>query len=435
MLGARSKAFCAVLPAALLLAVLAGPPAAAGATEADSGPAGLSAAPPAARAAQAALRARLARLMRGAGGRSGAFVQDLEDERILFRLRSRTRRVLASNTKLFTTAAMLDRAGPATTLETAVLGAGALEPGGVWRGDLILRGGGDPTFSSSAFARRHYAGGGTVQGLADELVAAGVTQVTGRVVGDESRFDSLRGGPYSGYGVSGYVGPLSALAYNRGLANEFGSAFQRNPPAFAAARLTAALEARGVDVARSARAGVAPTGATELADVASPSMRRLVQITNKRSDNFFAEMLLKELGARRDRGSTAAGARAARLYASQLAVNASLADGSGLSRRNRASPAGVARLLAQLKDDAALRDSLAIAGRDGTLSDRMRSGPARGRCRGKTGTLSNVSALSGYCTTRDGGTVAFSFLMNGVSPVGARRIQDRMAQALAGYRG
>ena len=78
--------------------------------------------------------------------------------------------------------------------------------------------------------------------------------------------------------------------------------------------------------------------------------------------------------------------------------------------------------------------SLPIAGRDGTLASRMRSGPARGRCRAKTGTLSNVSALSGYCTARSGDLYAFSILMNGVYPVGARGLQDRMAHALAGVR-
>ena len=78
--------------------------------------------------------------------------------------------------------------------------------------------------------------------------------------------------------------------------------------------------------------------------------------------------------------------------------------------------------------------SLAVAGRDGTLSDRMRGGPARNRCRGKTGTLSNVSALSGYCTARSGDVYAFSILMNGVYPTGARQLQDRMAQAIAGMR-
>ena len=65
----------------------------------------------------------------------------------------------------------------------------------------------------------------------------------------------------------------------------------------------------------------------------------------------------------------------------------------------------------------------------------MRRTAARDACRAKTGTLSNVSALAGYCDTRDGGRVAFAFLMNGVWPTGARALQDRMAAALARYDG
>ena len=79
----------------------------------------------------------------------------------------------------------------------------------------------------------------------------------------------------------------------------------------------------------------------------------------------------------------------------------------------------------------ALLDSLSIAGRDGTLADRMRRGPARDRCRGKTGTLSDVSALSGYCEARSGDTYVYSILMNRVSTTGARLLQDRMVQKIA----
>jgi D-alanyl-D-alanine carboxypeptidase/D-alanyl-D-alanine-endopeptidase (penicillin-binding protein 4) len=81
-----------------------------------------------------------------------------------------------------------------------------------------------------------------------------------------------------------------------------------------------------------------------------------------------------------------------------------------------------------------LFDSLSIAGRDGTLVDRMRRGPARGHCHAKTGTLSDVSALSGYCEARSGELYAFSLLMNRVSVPLAHRLQDRIAQAIAAQR-
>jgi D-alanyl-D-alanine carboxypeptidase/D-alanyl-D-alanine-endopeptidase (penicillin-binding protein 4) len=389
---------------------------------------------------EAALRKKLSAVMRGAGSASGAFVLNATDRDVLFESRAGTRRILASNTKIFTTAAALAQIGTDATLPTVVLGAGQRDELGVWRGDLYLRGGGDPTFGSASFVRRAYGDGADVGQLAGQLEASGITEVRGRIVGDESRFDSLRGGPDSGFAVDNDLGgPLSALSFNRGLASERGFSVQSNPPAFAAARLDDALAGRGIRVTRSPAAGRAPAGAVQLAAVQSPPMSTLVRLTNKQSDNFFAETLLKDVAVSAGAtGTTRGGARAAVRFARRLGARARLVDGSGLSRADRASPGDVAEILDELRDRnefQAFLGSLPIAGRDGTLRDRMRRGPARGNCRGKTGTLSNVSALSGYCTSRAGDTIVFSILMNRVSPTGARRIQDRMAQALAAFGG
>jgi D-alanyl-D-alanine carboxypeptidase/D-alanyl-D-alanine-endopeptidase (penicillin-binding protein 4) len=166
-------------------------------------------------------------------------------------------------------------------------------------------------------------------------------------------------------------------------------------------------------------------------------MSRLIRLTNKPSDNFFAETLLKDLAHQTGgRGTTAAGARISASHARGLGVRATLVDGSGLSRSDRASPQGIVKLLTAMyasDDSDVFVDSLPIAGRDGTLFDRMRRGAARDRCRGKTGTLSNVSALSGYCEARSGDNYAYSILMNGVYPTGARKLQDLMLQALSRY--
>jgi D-alanyl-D-alanine carboxypeptidase/D-alanyl-D-alanine-endopeptidase (penicillin-binding protein 4) len=399
----------------------------------------LLAATPATAAAEdtALLKKRLTREMGYAGAWSGAYVENLTEGKPLFRWRQHSSRVLASNTKLYTTAAALARFGTEGTLATTVLGNGELDAEGVYRGSLYLRGGGDPTFGSRSFAQKSYGGGATVQDLAVLLEETGIQRVTGRVYGDESAFDSLRGGPYSGYGVSIWVGPLSGLSFNRGLFTEGGRGFQANPPAFAAARLDDALEARGVSIRLKPRAALTPADADVLASVESPPMERLVRITNKPSDNFFAEMLLKGLARQADgTGTTAGGAQIAAGFARRLGAGARIADGSGLARGNRASPFRVVRLLTAMsrRDEyAAFRDSLAVAGRDGTLHDRMRRGPARARCQAKTGTLSNVSALSGYCDARSGDTYVFSVLMNGVYTTGARRLQDRMLQALVRY--
>ena len=394
---------------------------------------------PATAAAQdeAAMVKRLARYMRSAGAYSGAYVVDLSGDRprAVFRWRQQRPRILASNTKLFTTTAALDRFGTEGTLGTEVLGTGDLDTEGVFRGGIYLRGGGDPTFGSRGFTTRSYGGGATVQDLADLLEDIGIERITGRVYGDESAFDSLRGGPDSGYGVSPWVGPLSALSYNRGLFTEGGRGFQANPPAFAAARLDAALEARGVKVRLKPRAGITPDGARVLASIDSPPMSRLIRLTNKPSDNFFAETLLKDLAHQAGgRGTTAGGARISASHARGLGIRATLVDGSGLSRSDRASPQGIVKLLTAMYASEhydVFVDSLPIAGRDGTLFDRMRRGAARDRCRGKTGTLSNVSALSGYCEARSGDNYAYSILMNGVYPTGARKLQDLMLQALS----
>lgn len=381
---------------------------------------------PAAQAAGPAGTARaLERQMRAAGGGSGAFVLDLDTGRAVYARSPDVPRVPASVNKLYTTAAALTRFGPEGQLVTEVLGARALDEEGVLAGDLYLRGGGDPTFGASQ-ARR----------LARVLAGSGLTAVTGRVVGDESRFDALRGGPASSFRTSSWVGPLSALTFNRGYTLGRRPVFQRRPALYAAQRFARALERTGVDVARRARTGVAPPAAVTLGEWASPRMGQLAAQTNTPSDNFMAETVLKALGAEfGGAGTTRAGAGVAVSVAAQFGAEPRVVDGSGLSRGNLTTPRDVAELLAGMNASRPFRDSLAVAGRTGTLEDRMETSAARDRCQAKTGTLTGVSALAGYCTGRGGSRVAFAFLMNGVSIWGAHALQDRMAAALARYRG
>ena len=249
-------------------------------------------------------------------------------------------------------------------------------------------------------------------------------------------FDSLRGGPDSGYGVSIWVGPLSALSYNRGLFTESGRGFQANPPAFAAARLDDALEARGIAVrlqaARRAHAGAARD---VLASVDSPPMARLIRLTNKPSDNFFAETLAEGPRARRPAGAAPrrGGARLAaalRPPARRRGATARRRLGP-LARQPRLAvqhrPAAHARCTRATSYDAFVGLAADRGPRRHARSTACAAGPARDRCRGKTGTLSNVSALSGYCEARSGDNYAFSILMNGVYRRPARaRLQDRM---------
>jgi serine-type D-Ala-D-Ala carboxypeptidase/endopeptidase (penicillin-binding protein 4) len=121
--------------------------------------------------------------------------------------------------------------------------------------------------------------------------------------------------------------------------------------------------------------------------------------------------------------------------AGTFGIRPRLDDGSGLSRYDATSPRQVVKLLKQMAGNRDFVGSLAVAGETGTLTDEMQGTIAQGRCRGKTGTLSDVSNLVGYCQARDGHTLAFAFLMNGIYSGYAHPIQDNMAVALAGYNG
>ena len=112
-------------------------------------------------------------------------------------------------------------------------------------------------------------------------------------------------------------------------------------------------------------------------------------------------------------------------------------DGSGLTRSNLASPRQVIDLLSAMRDDPAGEEyiqDLALTGKEGTVDGRMRGTAAYGRCRTKTGTISGVSNLSGYCFNKSGRIMLFSVLMNGVGDLGYAHLQqDRIAGLVAGY--
>jgi D-alanyl-D-alanine carboxypeptidase/D-alanyl-D-alanine-endopeptidase (penicillin-binding protein 4) len=354
--------------------------------------------------------------------KTGAFAFNLRTGRVVYGWQGRRSFKPASNEKLGVALAALRRLGPSHRIRTEVIGAGS-QNGTTWRGRLFFKGHGDPTL-----------GAGDLRRLAGKLRARGIRRVTGRIVGDETYFDARRTAP--GWRASFYKiesPPLSALVVNRARVN--GRTVDR--PALAAAKaLRKALVAAGVAVGGRAATGRAP-GSPVLAVVRSKTVAGIVRHMNKVSDNFYAEMLVKHLGAvLRDKGTTAAGCRVVRRVLQSRNVplaGVRIADGSGLSRYNRATPRAVGAILLAAWRDAAVRgpffSSLAIAGVDGTLEERMRSGPAHGRVRAKTGTLRTASALSGYVGTR----YVFSILQND-SPISwtrARRSQDRFAQTLA----
>ncbi len=382
---------------------------------------------PGAQAADLAATQRvLGREMARSGGYSGAYVVDVTSGRELFTYRADVARMPASVEKLYTSAAALLRHGPDARLTTTVLADELPDETGTIDGNIALRGGGDPTF-----------GPATAIALARKLTNGGLTRIEGRVIGDESAFDVFRGPPSSRFQTSSDVGPLSALAYNRGRTGKARPYFQASPARFAAQAFEAALERRGVRIVGKARSGLAPTGMTPLSDWQSPTMAVIARQMNQPSDNFIAEMLLKGLGAQFGaEGSTAGGGAVVRETLKQFDIAPKIIDGSGLSRFDRTTPRQVVRLLTGMeKTEAAVafNDSLAVVGRNGTLYRRMRKTAAQDRCRAKTGTLHDVSTLAGFCDTTGGERVAFAFMMNRVWPASARVLQDRMTTALARY--
>jgi D-alanyl-D-alanine carboxypeptidase/D-alanyl-D-alanine-endopeptidase (penicillin-binding protein 4) len=354
---------------------------------------------------------------------SAAIAVDLATGKIVFQRNPSLALVPASNEKLAVTYAALAAFGASYRIPTDVLGQGELHDG-VWHGDLVLKGYGDPTLSTHDLRQ-----------LARALHAAGIRRVTGRVVGDESYFDSRRVGP--GWKAWYYINespPLSALAVDRG---RYRGLIAPDPALAAAAVLRTEIKRLHVHVRGTAVTGHAHVDAWPLATTLSPPLQAILRFMNRESDNFTSELLLKQLGTLDGtRGTTARGGRMVRRTLAGDGIplaGVRIADGSGLSPSNRLTAKALMAMLRIVWDDLELRpafiDSLPVAGRNGTLRDRMRRWPAAGRVAAKTGKTSVASALSGFVGNR----FAFVVLHNGrpVSHFWARRAQDRFAAVLA----
>jgi D-alanyl-D-alanine carboxypeptidase/D-alanyl-D-alanine-endopeptidase (penicillin-binding protein 4) len=379
-------------------------------------------------------------LHQGGGGASGLLVVEAESGKVVCASAPGRPRSLASNMKLFTTSTVLSQLGPETRIPTKVFRDGKIDADGVLHGSLYLQGGGDPALGTPAFYDSYLAGLGTnLFALTPQIKAAGITSVTGRLYADDTVFDRLRGVADSGYATSSYIGPLSGLAFNSGFSGSTSSSgFSADPAKLAASKLVRSLKGAGVDLPSQVALRPTPPDAERVAMVRSPTLDRIVDTTDVYSDNFFAEMLIKLLGARLGGGgTTAAGASVVEAFASAHGSGVHAVDGSGLTRSNRASPRQVVNLLLAMRQDPAGDDfiqDLALAGKEGTVDERMQGTAAYGRCRTKTGTLTGVSNLSGYCFNKSGRIMAFSILMNSVGNLSLAHLdQDRIAGAVAGY--
>jgi serine-type D-Ala-D-Ala carboxypeptidase/endopeptidase (penicillin-binding protein 4) len=354
--------------------------------------------------------------------RTGALAFDLQTGETLFTEHDGLPLAPASNEKLAIAYAALVTLGESFQIETDVLGRG-VQDGTTWRGNLLLVGHGDPTLSSAGLLT-----------LARQVRALGIRRVTGGVFGDESYFDARRTG--AGWKSWFYVNecpPLSALTVDRG--RYYGRT--SGQPALAAALLFRnALRKVGVSVG-GAGLGKGRDSDAVLASVQSPPLFQIIAWMGRVSDNFTAEMLLKQIGAESgDVGTSSDGAAIVRSTLADAGVplaGARFVDGSGLSSLDRLTAKALAGILRAAWADPDVRPyftaALPVAGISGTLHDRMRTPPARGNVQAKTGTTSLASALSGYVKKR----YVFSVLQNGspVSSFWARKAQDRFATLLA----
>lgn len=356
--------------------------------------------------------------------------------------RPRVARIPASNMKLVTGAGALMALGPDFRFETRLVTNRLAERRGhVLRGPIYLRGAGDPTLSTAAYARRYLGRAATLEELVRSLRRDGIRVIRGPLVVDERIFDARRTGPHWRSSYVLYATPLSGLSTNQNYASDLRFANARTPAKLAGRRLRAALRRADIRLTGSIRVGRAPRRGRLLASVRSPELGTIVRQMNVPSDNFIAEMLAKGVGAfAGEGGSTAAGTdHTAQILREEgiLGERDRLVDGSGLSRANRLSALSLVRLIAAAEADPVWGDALLRSlpqGGQGTLVRRFRSGLATKRVRAKTGYLTGVSALSGRVVSRRGERYAFSLLMRTGDISGAKRTQERVVTLLAAGR-
>jgi len=409
----------------------------------------------------------------------GVEVREIATGRVLYARNAGKNMKPASTLKVVTTAAALDAFGPQERFRTTVETTGRIDGLGRVVGDLLLVGGGDPNLSGRFHEGRPTA---PFEDLAQQLLAAGVRSVEGRVIGHEGLFAGERRGEDWSWGdlVWCYGAEVSALSFNDncvdlqvsageregdavlvaatppsryydvvstattvarnapgelrlerrlggnvirisgthaiGQAPWKGSVALEDPARYAAAVFTEVLAAKGIAVTGDAATSSEPPPASRrvLAAIQSQPLAEIVRVVNKESQNLHTEMLLRLVGARRSGlGSVEAGREAVDDFLRRMGASPdtwSLQDGSGLSRSDLLTPHDMVSLLVAMDRHphaAAFRDSLPVAGEDGTLESRMRATPAAGRVQAKTGTIRNVNALAGYVTTRTGLRLAF----------------------------
>lgn len=342
----------------------------------------------------------------------GLMVWDLTDDQLLYARNPRQLLRTASTMKLLTAITALDRLGTGYNYTTSLHYRGSIAHGTL-SGDLICRGGMDPLFDRTDMLA-------FVQALKDK----GVRSIRGHIVGDRTMKDTEKWG--EGWCWDDDNPTLSPLLIG-GKAN------------FCEQLLKELQKARINTAGVSIISGVLPAGA-KLLCTRSHSIDEVLQQMMKESDNLFAEATYYQVAA--STGRRPASAKDAKMVEYDLFDKIGLsdkhyrlADGSGLSLYNYLTAEAQVMLLRYIWQEPELYvhllRSLPIAGEDGTLKKRMIGTAAQGNVRAKTGSVTGVSALSGYLTACNGHCLCFSIINQGVKLMEEGRVfQDRVCEAL-----
>ncbi len=347
----------------------------------------------------------------------GLMVYDLTADSTLYTYNHRQMLRPASCMKLVTSITALDALGPNYEYQTALYYTGSIQ-GRTLVGNIYCVGGFDPMITQA-----------DVITLASSIRQLGVDSIRGLIVADRSMKESLDYG--EGWCWDDENPILIPLTIGR--KDNFTSTLAEE-----IARLGVNLEK--VELMQ----GRKPAQA-KMIDVCCHSIKQVLQRMMKDSDNFYAESMFYQTAASTDHHpATAVDARnITKKLINRLGLDANryrIADGSGLSLYNYVTVELLVKLLRHAwrtpSIAKALMPALPVAGVDGTLKSRMQNTRAQGNVRAKTGTLTGISSLAGYCTAPNGHELAFAIINQGIlDKTTGKAFQDRVCQVLCGETG
>ncbi len=436
----------------------------------------------------------------------GVKVISLDRSETLFEKNPLRLYIPASNNKILTAAAALVCLGPEFRYETHVLTDGSIE-NGTLKGNLIIRGTGDPSNSTQFHPENPFA---VFTDWAEKLKALKIHAINGEIIGDTAAFDENkfgRGWEWDDL-VQAYAAPISALQFNdnsitiqitprkdvspariqtsplmhyleieNGTVTEEGNSSRplqikpgsviesivisgsispkesvrtqtvavQSPVRYYLSALKHVLSEQGIDtllgIIKEKKNYASPTLSLQWIH-SSPELSEILKPVLKESKNLYAETLTRTLGySRLGEGTFAKGRKIVEDTLEQMGVEKgsySYADASGLSRLNLASADTMVRILKYMHRHSyfeSFYSALAIAGVDGTLENRLTGTSAQNNLHAKTGTIANISAISGYLRTSDGEMLAFSMIANNflVGRDAAEQLQNKALERLADF--